>query len=799
MSDIFKDPLQYASLVAHQLKGPVATISTILSTILGDFAGPVSPKQRDMLKRALVQCEESLLTSKRLLAISRSAQDPQAFAGRADLAAIIRRVSAAYQSSAAEHGMILSVKIDAEPAWAAVEPSAIAEVVEALLSNAIKYTPDNGAIELLVLYDPALETFQLRVEDSGIGIPAHAIEKIFRPFYRTADARGSSRPGTGLGLAFVKAVVDGAQGRITVERSALGGTAFVIDLRAAEDAAPIAEPDRPRLKVVIVGGVAAGPKCAAKIDRLDPDADVTIVERGRLLSYAGCGLPYYIAGIVKDQSELMSSPVGVVRDIVFFQQTLNIHIMNQTEAVAIDRARKQVRVRGLLDGAEKVLDYDKLLLATGSVPIRPDIEGIDLAGIFTLHGVADAEGIKTALERGKARDVVIVGGGLIGLEVTEALAVRGCRVTIVEKLDQILRRVDPEIALLIEKHLESRGVRILTGTEVTRFVGDGGGKVVAVETSAGTLAANLCIVAVGNRPCVELAERAGLALGPSGAIRTDDHMRTSDEHVYAAGDCVECTDLVTGQPCWVPLGSTANKQGRVAAVNICGGDDRFGPIAGTTVCRIFGCVIASTGLSEARARAAGFDAVSVLVPGPDREHFVPGAGLLKLKLVADRATRRLLGVQGVGAGGDKRIDVAAAAIAAGLTVDQVANLDLGYAPPFGPVIDNLITAANVARNKLDGQMDSVGPLVVKGRLDAGEDLLFLDVRTPAEYDHQRLGETVFIPLASLRARCRELDRDRTIIAVCNYSLRAYEAALILKARGFRNVTVLEGGLEMWPF
>jgi len=799
MSDILKDPLQLASMVAHQLKGPVASTSSILEILLGEFAGPISAKQRDMLQRALAQCKESLLTAHRLLAISKSAQDPSAFAGRTELVAIVRRVAAGYTGRAAERNLTLTVKIDAEPAWAIADESATAEVVEALLSNAFKYTPDNGKIEVLLLLDEVLRIYQIRVSDSGVGIPEHARELVFQPFYRAATARDSSRPGTGLGLAFVKAVVEAAGGTVAAVPSHLGGAALVVEYRAAGEGAATGDDGKRPLKVVIIGGVAAGPKAAAKINRLDPDADVTIVEKGQLLSYAGCGLPYYVAGIVKAQSELMSSPVGIVRDIVFFQQTLNIHIMNQTEAVAIERDRKRVQVKSLVDGRRTELDYDKLLIATGSTPIMPDLEGIRLGRIFTLHGVTDAEGIKAALERGKARDVVIMGGGLIGLEVTEALVMRGCRVTIVEKLDQILRRVDPEIALLIEKHLESRGVRVLTGTEVKRFIGDRRGIVAAVETSAGTFPANLCIIAVGNVPMVELAAQAGLELGTTGAIKTNSRQQTSDEDIYAAGDCVECVNLITGQPCWVPLGSTANRQGRVAAINICGGDEHFAPITGTTACRIFGCVIALTGLTEQRALQAGFDAVSVLVPGPDREHFVPGAGLLLLKIVVDRKTRRLLGAQATGAGGDKRIDVAATAIAAGMTIDQVANLDLGYAPPFGPVIDNLVMAANVARNKLDGLLDSIGPLEVKRMLDRGEDFVVLDVRTSAEYDHRRIGETVFIPLASLRSRCRELDQNRTIVAICNFSLRGYEAAIILRKHGFHNVKVLEGGLEMWPY
>ncbi|OHB50811.1 MAG: hypothetical protein A2Y10_01645 [Planctomycetes bacterium GWF2_41_51] len=552
------------------------------------------------------------------------------------------------------------------------------------------------------------------------------------------------------------------------------------------------------MKVVIVGGVAAGPKAAAKIMRLVPDADVTIVEMGRLLSYAGCGLPYYISGAVKDQRELMSSPAGVVRDPIFFQQVKNVHLLNQTEAFEIDRANKRVRVRKLVDGLESVLEYDKLVIATGSEPIKPAFEGIELGNIFTLHGVSDAEGIKAALDRGKARDVVIVGGGLIGIEMTEALVRKGCRVTIVECLPQIFRLLDVEMGLLVENQLEAHGVRVLTNTCVEKF--EGTDSVKSVVTNEGTYPADMVIIAVGNRPNVSLAKKAGLEIGITGAIKVNEKMQTSDEDIYAAGDCVENVEMITGKPIYFPLGSTANKQGRVAAVNICGRDDSFGPILGSVACKVFDYNVALTGLTEFMAKQAGFDVVTVLVPAPDREHFVTGAEVVMMKLVVDAGSRRLLGAQAIGAGDTvKRIDVAATAIAGKMTVDKIANLDLCYAPPYAPVIDNIITAANVARNKLDGLVEGVGPRTVRQWIAEKKDFILLDVRTPAEYRQQRLEGAVFIPLASLRSRFVELKKERTVVAFCNYSLRGYEAAIILKHQGFRDVKFLDGGLEMWPF
>jgi len=551
------------------------------------------------------------------------------------------------------------------------------------------------------------------------------------------------------------------------------------------------------MKVAIVGGVAAGPKVASRIIRLMPDADVTIVEKGEFLSYAGCGLPYYISGVVKEQAELMSTPVGVVRDSVFFQKVKNVHVMNHTEAMEIDRQGKRLRIQAA-DAGECWLDYDKLVLATGARPVIPPVPGVELKNIFSLHGVHDAEAIKALLAESKARDVVIVGGGLIGVETTEALVETGCRVTIVEMLPQTLGMLDWAMARLVEQHMEAKGVRVLTSTKVTAFQGDGAVK--AAVTDKATIPADMVIMAIGVRPSVALAEAAGLEIGTTGAIKTDKHMCTSDPDIYAAGDCVETIDLVTGKCVYVPLGSTANKQGRVAATSVCGLPDEFPGVLGSTVCKVFDHCVSRTGLSEAAARDAGFDVETVMAPAPDKAHFMPQAKPLLLKLVFDVKSRRLLGAQAVGPGdGAKRIDIAATAITAGMTVDQVANLDLCYAPPYAPAMDNIITAANVARNKLDGRMIGVSTEEVYGMLAEKKDFVFLDVRSQGEYDEVRLPGATLIPLGALRGRLAELPQDKEVITFCKISLRGYEAALILKAAGFENVRVMDGGVVMWPY
>ncbi|MDF7798655.1 FAD-dependent oxidoreductase [Pontiellaceae bacterium B1224] len=551
------------------------------------------------------------------------------------------------------------------------------------------------------------------------------------------------------------------------------------------------------MKVVVIGGVAAGPKTASRIRRLCDDAEVTVVEKGEFLSYAGCGLPYYISGMVKDQKELMATPVGTVRDSVFFRNVKDVQVMNRTEATAIDRENKTVAIRKE-DGETQQLAYDKLVLATGASSFIPPIPGVGLKNIFNLKDIHDADAIKERLAEHKALNAVIVGGGLIGVEVAEAFHEMGCRITVVEFLPHILPMMDPEMATLVEGHFEAKGVKIQTGTKVTEFVGTD--KVEKVITDQGEFPADLVIMAVGIRPATKLAEESGLKIGPTRAIAVNDQMQTSDPDIFAVGDCAEKKNIVTGKPCYVPLGSTANKEGRVAANAICGVNDAFPGVLGSAICKIFDFTVARTGLGEKEARDAGYDVVTCLAPSPDKPHFMPTAKPLFLKLIADRTTRKFLGMQATGSGeADRRIDIAATALSAGMTVDQLAHLDLSYAPPFSPAVDNILVAANILRNKIDGFMEGVTPTEVHAMLEEGQDFTFLDVRSPEEVEQMRIEGTVSIPLGAVRSRMAELDKTKPVVAFCKISLRGYEAALILKQAGFTDVKVMDGGILMWPF
>ena len=552
------------------------------------------------------------------------------------------------------------------------------------------------------------------------------------------------------------------------------------------------------MKVIIIGGVAAGPKVGSRVHRICPEAEVILIEKGEFLSYAGCGLPYYVSGVVQDQKELMSTPIGVVRDPVFFRNVKNVNVLNRTEAKQVDRTHKQLTIKDLQAGTESRLSYDKLVFATGATPIIPPIKGRQLKNVFTLQNIEDSESIKAALSEGKAKDVIIIGGGLIGIEMTEALISKGCRVTIIEKLPQILPMLDWEMAYQVKEYLELKGIKVKTSTTLTEIKGTD--KVDSVVTDQGEMSCDFVIMSIGVRPNVSLAQDCGLEIGSTGGIRVNTAMQTSDPDIFAAGDCVESTNLITGKPCFVPMGSTANKQGRVAANNLCGRKDVFSGVLGSTVCKIFDFNIGRTGLGETQARQEGYNTDIILSPAPDKAHFYPGAKPIMMKLVIDRETRRLLGLQVVGMGVvDKRTDVAATAITAKMTIDDIANLDLCYAPPYSPAMDNIITAANISRNKLDGLFEAITPMQVKEKIDHGDDFIFLDVRSPGEYATVQIAETTLIPLGKLREECQQLPKDKEIIAFCKISLRGYEAALILQEKGFKNVKVMDGGVLMWPY
>ncbi len=551
-------------------------------------------------------------------------------------------------------------------------------------------------------------------------------------------------------------------------------------------------------RIVIVGGVAAGPKAAARARRLSPDAEITIVEKGELISYAGCGLPYYISGMVEERSELMATPIGVLRDPEFFAKVKRINVRNRTEATAIDRESHELEVRDLQTGEVSRLAYDKLILATGADPVEPPIPGKDLGNVLRLKQVEDADAFRELLHNGHCPYVAIIGGGLIGMEMTEAVTECGHAVTVIEMLPQVLPMLDVEMARLVEKHMEQRGVRVMTGTRVERIEGDNG-NICRIVTSSGEVPAQLALLSIGIRPSVSLARDAGLLIGFAGGIIVNEYMQTSDPDIYAAGDCAEKFCHVRGTACFLPLGSVANKEGRVAGSNAVGHTERFPGVSGTACLKVFDWNVGRAGLSAQQAMDLGIPIETATVCAPDRPHYYPGTEPIVLKLVAEKATRRLIGIQGVGAGDViKRIDVAITAMTAKMTVDDVAHLDLAYAPPYSEAMDVLIHGANILRNKLDGLVRGVTSCELRAALEAQEDLFLLDVRTPDEHDAGSIPDSVLIPLGSVAGRSDEIPRDKRVVIYCKTSLRAYEAVRILDGKGYQNLEILDGGFLAWP-
>ncbi len=557
------------------------------------------------------------------------------------------------------------------------------------------------------------------------------------------------------------------------------------------------------LHVVVIGGVACGPKAAARIKRLNPEAQVTIIEKGELLSYAGCGLPFYISGEIHDYKELMCTPTGVVRDTHYFKMVKDITVLNQTLAESIDRKNKTVKAVNTLTGKSLELKYDKLVLATGGKPIVPPITGIDLKGINFLSTVEDARKIRDQEKDLKGKNAVIIGAGLIGIEVTESFVKQGMKVTLIEKMDRVLPALlDPEIAHHVHNELRANGVNLVLNDSVVSINGDDQENVKSVTTQNLQIPADLVLIAIGTKPNIILAKESGLAIGATGAIAVNDHLQTSDPDIYAGGDCVENIQIITGKPIFAPMGSTANKHGRVIADNICGISSSFRGVLGTAICKVFNINIARTGLTEKQAKEEVYDYITVLNPAPDRAHYHPEAKLIIIKLIVDKKKRTILGAQIVGPGDvAKRIDIVVNSISTGATVDDIASYDLAYAPPFSPALDNIIVSAHIAQNKIDGVTKSISPMEVKSKIDNNEDFILLDVRSPQEYEQLRIDDprVVLIPLGKLRESLDKLDKNKEIITFCKISLRGYEAQRILEGAGFTKVKFLDGGIACWPY
>ncbi|MDX2080363.1 MAG: FAD-dependent oxidoreductase [Terrimicrobiaceae bacterium] len=535
-------------------------------------------------------------------------------------------------------------------------------------------------------------------------------------------------------------------------------------------------------KVLIIGGVAGGASCAARLRRLDESAEIQLIDRGPHVSFANCGLPYFIGGLIPAEQDL---PLADAR---LFRERFGIRVRTGTEAVAIDRAARTVTLRDVSTGAESQETYDALVLSPGASPIRPPWPKLD--GVFTLRTIPDSVAIKEWIATKKPRKAVVIGGGFIGLEMADNLVHLGLGVTVVEMLDQVMPPLDPEMAAYVEAHLEASGVKTALGDGVARLESADNGELVVRTASGQEHRAGLVVLAIGVKPETRLAEEAGLELGARG-IKVDEQMRTSDPHIWAVGDAVEVREAVLGGRVVVPLAGPANRQGRVAADSICGRASRFRGIQGTAICGVFGLQVASTGLSEKALVRAGIEGFEKVYLHPNQHAgYYPGAKPMHLKLLFEKATGRILGAQGVGLDGvDRRIDLIAMAIQMYGTVADLAEAELCYAPQFGGAKDPVNLAGMIATNVVQGDH----PLAHWNVPPKGE--VILDVREKHEFEAGHVAGAVNIPLGQLRSRIDELRGWGEILVYCQAGQRGYIATRILLQHGIpaRNIS---GGWAM---
>lgn len=555
-------------------------------------------------------------------------------------------------------------------------------------------------------------------------------------------------------------------------------------------------------RILVIGASACGAKAASRIKRLRPDHEVTILDQGHYISYAACGIPYYLSGKVREFDDLLKTTYGRIRDVRYFKEVKDITIHTNIRVTSIDRAARRVAAVDIVSGEPRTFDYDALILAMGASPKMPPIPGAELKGVYHLTGMEDAAAVAQEIKDCAGGSAVIIGGGFIGVEAAEALMLKKWEVALLERENQLFPgMLDFEIAALVQEHLYEQMVETEFNAAVLSLEGSDG-RVTKVVTGKREYKADIVIVAAGLRPNTALAEAAGIELGETGALKVNARLQTSDPAIYAGGDMVENRHIITGKPCYIPLGSTANKHGRVIADNICGMDSELPGIQGTFVCKAFEYNVGSTGITETQAQRMGMDAVALSVCGFDKAHYYPDSQIMALKLVVENGTRRLLGLQAAGKGDvARRIDVAAAAMRLGATVHDIVCLDMAYAPPFSPALDLLVTALDVSNNVNSGIMRPITALETKRHLDNGDDVVILDVRSELEFRRQHIDHTkvINVPLDSLHERLGEIAKHKKILCLCLLGLRGFAAQRILDAAGYPDVRTIEGGLFLWPW
>ncbi len=554
-------------------------------------------------------------------------------------------------------------------------------------------------------------------------------------------------------------------------------------------------------QIIIIGAVALGPKVASRLRRLDPEAEITVIDKDNIISYGGCGIPYYIGGDITDIEELFSTTSHAIRDPEFFKDCKGIRILPRVEALSIDRKNKQVLVRHLDDGSEADMSYDKLVIASGATPLRPPIPGADLPRVFTVSNLHQARDIKEMISKGLVGKAVVIGAGAIGIEMAESLTdLWGVETTLVEMADQVLpTAIGKNIARMVENQLKKNEVDVILSQQVTKILGDADSGVTGIEISGKTIECHIVVLSAGVRPNTGFASNAGLAVGRTGALIVDRNLRTTDPDIYAGGDCIEMRNLVSGDNITMPLGSLANRQGRIIANNIHGRASQFKGTVGTFCIKVFDLGAATAGLTVAQAKQAGFDPVHALVAQFDRAHFYPNSKFMFIQLIADRSTRKILGVEAIGEQSDAvkaRVDAIAPLLHTGIDIDDICVLETGYAPPFASAMDVINNAGNVLDNIFEGRNTPIDMLDFLDLFKA-KGLTVVDLREPSEAQPftDRYGADCWlnIPQAELRARYEELPKDKDLYLICGTGARSYECQVFLNQVGYDRVKNIQGG------
>lgn len=552
-------------------------------------------------------------------------------------------------------------------------------------------------------------------------------------------------------------------------------------------------------QVVIIGGVALGPKVASRLKRCAPEIEVTLLDKDKYISYGGCGIPYYIGGDIVDLKELRSTMYHMERNEEFFEKIKHFKVLTGKKALSIDRKNKKVLYQDVDSGQEEEINYDYLVLGTGSTPYLPPLAGVDLPGVENVYNLNQAEKIKTMLSQGQIEEALIVGGGAIGLEMAEAMTdLWGVETTLVEMEDHLLPMgLGPNMAKMVEGKLKENGVRVLTQTKVTQILGDQKNGVQGVETTQGEISCQLVIFCIGVRSNSDLAAQAGLSLGPNNGIWVDARLRTSDPYIYSGGDCIEQRHLLSGENIVLRLGSLANRQGRVIASNIAGGSQQFPGVISNFCVKVFDFGVARAGLTYEQATRVGFNPDQTLVVQPDRAHFYPTSGLMYITLIADKKTRQILGIEAFGPNGDavkSRVDAIASLLPQRATLEDISNLEVSYSPPYASAMDIVNVSANVLSNILDDLYKPISPLEF---LEAftNTDCQVLDIRSPnlAQSCLQKYGSRwINIPFSKLPDSLEEIPRDIPVYVYCNTGTTSYEAQRYLNSQGFDNLLAVQG-------